>query len=78
MLQNNTDKEYLFRENSLTDQDIWIKAGPKQTVPFYSSLDEPILILRDSLEACQTEPFKFATDIDSRTLRLTSKVYISL
>ena len=78
MLQNNTDKEYLFRENSLTDQDIWIKAGPKQTVPFYSSLDEPILVLRDSLEACQTEPFKIATDIDARTLRLTSEVYISL
>lgn len=79
MLQNNTDKEYLFREHSVTDQDIWIKAGPKQTVPFYSSLDEPILVLRDSLEACQTEPFKIATDNNAiRTLRLTSKVYISL
>ena len=74
MLQNNTDKEYLFRENSVTDQEAWIKAGPKQTVPFYSSLDEPILVLRDSLEACQTEPFKIATNIDARTLRLTSKV----
>ena len=74
MLQNNTDKEYLFRENSVTDQEIWIKAGPKQTVPFYSSLDEPILVLRDSLEACQTESFKIATSIDARTLRLSSKV----
>ena len=77
MLQNNTDKEYLFRENSVTDQEIWIKAGPKQTVPFYSSLDEPILVLRDSLEACQTEPFKIANSIDTRTLRLTSKVCFS-
>ena len=78
MLQNNTDKEYLFRENSVTDQEIWIKAGPKQTVPFYSSLDEPILVLRDSLEACQTEPFKIANSIDTRTLRLTSKVCFCL
>lgn len=74
MLQNNTDKEYLFRENSGTNQDIWIKSGPKQTVPFYSSLEEPILVLRDSLEACETEPFKITEGIKVRTLRLTSKV----
>lgn len=74
MLKNKTDKEYLFRENSLNDQDIWIKAGPKEIVPFYSSLEEPILVLRDSHEACQTEPFMIASSIEARTLRLTSKV----
>ena len=74
MLKNKTDKEYLFRENSDTNQDIWIKAGPKEIVPFYSSSEEPILVLRDSHEACQTEPFKIASSNEARTLRLTSKV----
>ena len=76
LLKNKTDKEYLFRENSGNDQDIWIKAGPRETVPFYSSLEEPILVLRDSHEACQTEPFKIASCIEARTLRLTSKVCV--
>ena len=74
MLQNNTEKEYLLQEQSPSCQNIWIKVGPQQTVPFYSTSSEPTLILRDSHEASQTQPFKIATSLQSRTLRLSSKV----
>ena len=77
-IRNNTEREFLVQGQSINKTKKWVSIPAGQLKPFYVDSEEPILVLRDSLEACQTDEFKISKSHPKRTLRLSKNSGLTL